>query len=150
MILMFNAIHYCLQIHYYYCLCLKILEISALNYAFRCKQFVWMGDYLSQKLPVNGFKWVEKLSNFNERFIKSYNENSDIGCFFWKQMQSIQKQIFNLHKDLPFLPERKKLEKVKNLFLVQKTKKICYSNKCLKTSIKSWINAKKCTQSNSI
>ena len=38
------------------------------------------GWEMSQKLPVNGFKWVENLSNFNERFIKSYNENSDIGC----------------------------------------------------------------------
>ena len=30
---------------------------------------------MSQKLPVNGFKWVEKsrLSRFNERFIKNYN-----------------------------------------------------------------------------
>ena len=32
-------------------------------------------------------------------------------------MQGIQIQIFNLHKDLPFLPEIKKLEKVKNLFV---------------------------------
>ena len=40
------------------------------------------GWEMSQKLPLNGFKWVEKLSNFNERFIKSYNENSDIGYFF--------------------------------------------------------------------
>ena len=36
---------------------------------------------MSQKLPVNGFKWAEKLSKFNERFIKSYNENSGIGYF---------------------------------------------------------------------
>ena len=38
------------------------------------------GWAMSQKLPVNGFKWVEKLrlSRFNERFIKNYNENSDI------------------------------------------------------------------------
>ena len=38
---------------------------------------------MSQKLPVNSFKWAEKsrLSRFNERFIKSYNENSDIGYF---------------------------------------------------------------------
>ena len=35
-----------------------------------------------QKLSVNGFKWVEKISKFNQRFIKSYNENSDIGYFF--------------------------------------------------------------------
>ena len=41
------------------------------------------GWAMSQKLPVNGFKWVEKLrlSRFNERFIKNYNENSDIGYF---------------------------------------------------------------------
>ena len=39
------------------------------------------GWVMSQKLPANGFKWVEKLSKFNERFIKSYNENSDIGYF---------------------------------------------------------------------
>ena len=34
-----------------------------------------------EKLPVNGFKWVKKISKFNERFIKSYNENSDIRYF---------------------------------------------------------------------
>ena len=34
---------------------------------------------VSQKLPANGFKWLEELSKFNERFIKGYNENSDIG-----------------------------------------------------------------------
>ena len=34
---------------------------------------------MSQKRPINGFKLVKKLSKFNERFIKNYNENSDIG-----------------------------------------------------------------------
>ena len=36
---------------------------------------------LFQKLPVDDFEWVEKLSKFNEKFIKSYNENSDKGYF---------------------------------------------------------------------
>ena len=36
---------------------------------------------MCQKLPANGFKWEDDLSRFNERFIKNYNENSDIGCF---------------------------------------------------------------------
>ena len=36
---------------------------------------------MSQKLPINGFKWVNKFLKFNERFIKSYNENSNIGYF---------------------------------------------------------------------
>ena len=34
------------------------------------------GLAMSQKIPVNGFKWVKKLSKFNESFIKCYNENS--------------------------------------------------------------------------
>ena len=33
------------------------------------------GWAMSQKLPVNGFKWVEDLSLFNESFIKNYDEN---------------------------------------------------------------------------
>ena len=36
------------------------------------------GWVMSQQLPVHGFKWVEKLSKFNERFIEHYNENSEI------------------------------------------------------------------------
>ena len=36
---------------------------------------------MSQKLPVNGFKWEDDLSRFNERFIESYNKNSNKGYF---------------------------------------------------------------------
>ena len=74
---------------------------------------------MSQKLPVNGFKWVEKLSRFNEIFIKNYNENSDIGYFLEVDIDYSEKLFngiaFNLHKDLPFLPERKKVNKVEKL-----------------------------------
>ena len=35
------------------------------------------GWVMSQKLSVNGFKWVKKLSKFDEHFIKNYDENSD-------------------------------------------------------------------------
>ena len=34
---------------------------------------------ISQKLPVNGFKWIKRLSKFDELFIKNYDENSDKG-----------------------------------------------------------------------
>ena len=64
---------------------------------------------MSQKLPMNGFKWVEKLSRFNERFIKGYNENRDIGHFFEEEDIDYLKEVFNLHKYIPFLPERKKV-----------------------------------------
>ena len=38
------------------------------------------GWAVSQKLPVNDFKWLkqEELSQFNEDFIKSYDENGNI------------------------------------------------------------------------
>ena len=70
---------------------------------------------MSQKLPVNGFKWVEDLSQFNESFVKNYDENSDTGYFLKVDIDYL-KRLLNFHKDLSFLPERKKLKKSKNLF----------------------------------
>ena len=35
------------------------------------------GIAMSQKLLVKGFKWVARLSKFDERFIKYYGENSN-------------------------------------------------------------------------
>ena len=72
------------------------------------------GWAMSQELRVNRFKWVEKLSKFNDIFIKNYNENSDIGYFLKVDIDYSEKLfngiVFNLHKDLPFLPERKKVK----------------------------------------
>ena len=50
---------------------------------------------MPQKLPINGFKWVEKTSQFNNGFIKNYNEDSDIGYFFFKLVFKIQKNCRN-------------------------------------------------------
>ena len=61
---------------------------------------------MSQKLAVNGFKWVKNLSKFNEMFIRNYDENSDKG-FFLEVDVDHPKKLFDLQKDLPFLPERK-------------------------------------------
>ena len=67
-----------------------------------------------QKLLVNGFEWVKNLSKFNEDFIKKYHENSNTGYFLELDVE-YPKTLFNSHKDLPFLPERKKDEKVEKL-----------------------------------
>ena len=72
------------------------------------------GWAMSQKLPINGFKWVKNLSKFNEDYIKKYDENSNTGYFLEVDIEYL-KTLFNNHKDLPFLPERKKVEKVEKL-----------------------------------
>ena len=65
---------------------------------------------MSQRLPVNGLDWVENVSKFNEDFIKKYDENSNTGYFLEVDVE-YPKNLFNSYRDLPFLPERKKLEK---------------------------------------
>ena len=69
---------------------------------------------MSQKLPANGFEWVEDLSQFKENFIKNYDENSNKGYFLEVHVEYSNK-LFNLHKDLPFLAERQKMGKCKKL-----------------------------------
>ena len=72
------------------------------------------GWAMSQKLPVNDFEWVEELSEFDGSFIKNYDENSNKGYILEVNVE-YPKNLFNLHKDLPFLAERKKIEKCKKL-----------------------------------
>ena len=40
-----------------------------------------------KKLYVNGFKWVKDISQFDESFIKSYNEENDEGYFLEVDIQ---------------------------------------------------------------
>ena len=70
----------------------------------------WYGWAMSQKLPVNGFKWVRNLSKFNEHFIKNYDENSN-KTYFIEVDDEYPKKLFSLHSDIPFLRERKKIKK---------------------------------------
>ena len=42
---------------------------------------------MSQKLSVDGFKWVENTSQFNKDFIKNYNEDNDRGHFLEVDVQ---------------------------------------------------------------
>ena len=74
------------------------------------------GWAMSQKLPVNDFKWLkqEELSKFNEDFKNNYDRNSNEGYFVEVDIH-YPKELFNLHNDLPSLPERKKVEKVEKL-----------------------------------
>ena len=52
------------------------------------------GWAMSQKFPINNFVCIEDTSQFNEDFIKSYNEESD-EVYFLKLMFSILKNYMN-------------------------------------------------------
>ena len=120
----------------------KNIESSYIKYLDANNLCGWV---MSQKLPVNGFRWVnqKKLSNFSEDFIKNYDENSK-KVYFLKGDIDYPKKLFNLYKDLPFLPESEKVNKVEKLISQhRKQRKIYYSHKIFKTSIKSWVKTKK-------
>ena len=72
------------------------------------------GWTMSQKFPVNGFEWVEDISQFNEDFIKNYGENSERGYFLEVDVE-YPKNLHNLHSNFPFLPERKKIKRCSKL-----------------------------------
>ena len=89
----------------------KNIKSSYLTYLDANNLYGWA---MSQKLLVNGFEWVEDLSQFKEDFIKNYDENSDKGYFLEVDVE-YPKNLFSLHSDLPFLPERKKIGKFNKL-----------------------------------
>ena len=81
------------------------------------------GYPMSEKLPANGLKWVEDLSQFNEDFIKNYDENSNKGYLLEVDVEYLKK-LFNLRKDLSFLPKKEKINKYQKLVSnIKKTKR---------------------------
>ena len=101
------------------------------------------GWAMSQKLPVNGFEWVEDLSQFKEDFIKNYNEGSNKGYFLEVHVEYLKKS-FNLHSDLPFLSERNKVRKFnKLLFNVNDKKNYVVHIKALKQALNYGLIPKK-------
>ena len=72
------------------------------------------GKAMSEKLPADGFEWVEDISEIDEHFIKNYDEDSNVGYFIEADIK-YPKELHNKHSDLPFLPERMKVNKCKKL-----------------------------------
>ena len=72
------------------------------------------GFAMCKKIPVDDFKWVDDLSIFTEDFIKNYDDEDDIGYLFVVDEEH-PKNLHKLHSDLPFLPERMKINKCTKL-----------------------------------
>ena len=69
---------------------------------------------MSKKLPVRGFKRLDNLSMFTEEFMKSYDENGNKGYILEVDVE-YPKKLCSVHSDLPFLPERMKINKCEKL-----------------------------------
>ena len=88
-------------------------ESSYINY--------WDLNYLygwaiSQKLPVNKFKWEEETSQLNNNFIKNYDEKSEEGYILEVDVQ-YRKKLYELHWAYHFYL-KKNLKKLESLSLI--------------------------------
>ena len=92
-----------------------------------------------QKLPTHGFSWEkeedftpEKIDKFVKKDMKGYILEVDV------------KYPKELHKELPFLAERKKIEKMKKLVIKLKYKKMYVVHiKSLNQALKQGLKLKK-------
>ena len=107
---------------------------------------------MSKKLPIGKFRCADKLSIYTEQAIKMYDENNDYGAVPEVDID-YPLMMRTKHKDLLFLPQRKKINKVHKLVTTfddkkKKKKKIRSTHCSIGASIKSWIKIKESTQSN--
>ena len=86
----------------------KNKESSFLIYVDANNLYGWT---MTKKLHADGLKWVDDLSMFTEDFIKSYDEDSDVSYLLVVDIE-YPKTLHMLHSDLPFLPDRMKINKV--------------------------------------
>ena len=87
----------------------KIKQMSYHNYWDENNLY---GRPMSQMLAGNNFKCVGNTSQFNERYIKNYNDENDEGYFLELDFQ-YSENLLNFHSDLLLLTERVKIEKKK-------------------------------------
>ena len=96
------------------------------------------GAVMSEKLPINEFKWVNDISGINEKFLKSYdNKNSEVDVDY-------PSKLHKLHSDMPFLPERMKIDKTQKLVCnLHDKKKYVVQSSILKQALNHGLKLKK-------
>ena len=97
----------------------KNKESSYIQYLDANNLYGWA---MSQKLPKNGFKWINDVTEIDEKFIKNFDEDSDKGYILEVDVK-YPKKLHDLHSDLPFLPKRMKIDKCKKLVCNLRNKK---------------------------
>ena len=117
----------------------KNIESSYIQYLDANNLYGWA---MSQKLPVNNFKWIEDTSKIDKKFIKNHYENSRKGYILEVDVK-YPKELHDLHSDFPFLPKKMKIDKCKKLMCHLHNKEKYVVHIVIKTSIKSWVEIKK-------
>ena len=78
---------------------------------------------MSEKLPINGFKWVNDTSGINKKFVKSYDKKSSDKGYILEVDVDYPSKLRKLHSDMPFLPEKMKIDKTQKLVCNLRDKK---------------------------
>ena len=81
------------------------------------------GAAMSEKFPMNEFKWVSDISGMNKKFVKSYNKNNSDKGYILEVDVDYPSKLHKLHSDMPFLPERMKIGRTQKLVCNLRDKK---------------------------
>ena len=78
------------------------------------------GCAMSEPLPADGFDWMKDLSKIDKDFTKNYDKDSNKGFIFEVFVEYPKQLQFSYlgnisHFDLPFLPDKIKINKIKKL-----------------------------------
>ena len=114
------------------------------------------GWAMSQRLPVNGFEWMEQLPEFDECFIKNYHENNDKGYILEvdveypkiylifiviyhfslkeRKLKKCKKLVFNIHNKQNYVVPIRALKQELNHGLILKK-----LHKVIQFSQKAWL-----------
>ena len=88
----------------------KNIILAFLQYLHANNLYGWA---MSKKLPVGKFEWMHP-SDYTEDHIKNYDNNDEYGAILEVDIEYPQ-ELSNKHKDVPFLPERRKINRIEKL-----------------------------------
>ena len=71
---------------------------------------------MSEKLPINEFKWANDISKIDKKFVKSCDKKNIDKGYILEVDVDYPSKLHRLHSDMPFLLERMKIDK-KNILV---------------------------------